>query len=534
VEYTNEDGKLRWRCAQNHVWSATSASVVGQHSWCRRCADEKSAIKRRGHTLEDCIALAASKGGWCLATEYTSSKTKIHWKCSCGYVWEAAYSGVRNGTWCLPCANARKRKQNHLGIKKMHELATKQHGKCLSQSYDNVNSLLEWVCSEGHRFSMRASNVIANSWCQQCGKGLSERLCRSILEHLYQASFPRVRPKWLLSAAGAPMELDAYNEQLALAMEYQGIQHYKPVLKFKLDSCRVAEVQERDRLKESICASRNVTLLQIPYTIAHDNLEEFIRKELQQRGKVLARWKQLPYLDLWQLSVRVDDRLAKVKQEGARKNLDCISKSYLGHETPLHWCCRACGNQFSFRPDRLAQVSSPCAPCRKEALRHVNEQATLVQIRALLALRGEQLLSSRFIGHNEPLVMLCDQGHEWSTSWASRRLGTRCNYCRAKLAKHPPRKPRRADGVAKAERVGKTCMTCGIEFEVKKYSAATAKYCSKRCLYERNAQQTTRNCAVCGVEFRSPPSQMHVLTCSTKCGYTIRDTQDQRVPPVPI
>ena len=204
-EYINEDVKLLWRCDQAHVWLATSASVIGQKSWCKLCADKKSAIKRRGHTLDDCVALADSRSGWCLSTEYTSSKTKMFWKCLCGYAWRATYSSVHRGTWCLPCANARKRKQNHLGIEKMHELSAKQHGKCLSRSYDNVNSLLEWECSEGHRFSMRASNVIAGHWCHQCGKGLRERLCRAILEHLYKAPFPRLRPKWLLSASESPM-----------------------------------------------------------------------------------------------------------------------------------------------------------------------------------------------------------------------------------------------------------------------------------------------------------------------------------------
>lgn len=529
LEYINEDVKLLWRCAKNHVWSATSVSVVGQNSWCKRCADNKSGIMRRGYTLEDCVALAASKEGWCLAVEYTNIKTKIFWKCSCGYVWQAAFGAVHRGTWCLPCANDRKRKQNHLGIEKMHELATKQHGKCVSRSYDNVNSLLEWECSEGHLFSMRASNVIAGHWCHQCGKGLSERLCRAILEHLYKAPFPRLRPKWLVSAEGAPMELDGYSEPLALAIEYQGIQHYEPVLKFKLDSCRVAKIQERDRLKASICKERQVTLLQIPYTISHDDLEKFIRQELRHRGKALAHWAQLPDLDLRQLSVRIDDRLATVKKEGTRKNLDCISKSYLGHETPLQWRCRACGNEFGFRPDRLAKAASPCAQCRTEARRHTSEQETLAKIRALLASRGERLLSVRFTGHSDPLEILCDQGHVWSTSWASRRQGTRCNYCCANLCKYPPRKTRRPNGDATTNRVGKICRTCGIGFEVQKYSAATAQFCSKRCMYERNAQQTRRNCAACGVEFRSPPSQMHVLTCSPECGYVIRDTNDQRV-----
>jgi hypothetical protein len=445
LHYIREDVKIPWRCGRHHVWSSTAASVVGAKSWCRRCVDEASA-KRRSNTLEDCQALAASRGGWCLATEYKNSKTKMSWKCSCGNVWQTNYNAVHNGTWCLDCANERKRQENHLGIEKMHELAAKHYGKCLSKSYDNVNSLLEWECSEGHRFSTCASNVIAGYWCHQCGRGLSERLCRAILEHLYLARFPRRRPEWLLSETGYRMELDGYNEGMALAFEYQGIQHYKPVLKFKLDGRRLAEMQERDRLKESSCASRKVTLLQIPYTIAHDDLEEFIREELQKRGKAFARWKRLPRLDLWQLSVRADDRLATVKQEGARKNLECISKSYLGHDTPLQWRCRACCHEFSFRPDRLAKVASPCALCRKAARRHACEQYTLSKIRALLASRGELLVSLRFTGHNDPLEIRCDQGHEWSTSWASLRHGTRCKYCRAELFKHPPRKNREVCG----------------------------------------------------------------------------------------
>lgn len=528
-EYVNEDVRLLWRCDREHTWSATPASVVRQQSWCKRCADKASATKRVGHTLDDCHALAGSKGGLCLAMEYTSARTKIPWKCSCGYVWQATYSAILRGTWCLPCANVRKRKQNHLGIEKMHGFAAIQHGKCLSQSYDNVSSLLEWECSEGHHFSMRASNVIAGHWCRQCGKGLSERLCRAILEHLYNAEFPRLRPKWLISAAGARMELDGYNENLALAMEYQGVQHYKPVLKFKSDSNRVAEIQERDRLKESICTARGITLLKIPYTIAHGHLEEFIRKELRQCGQALARWDQIPDLELRQLRVRVDDRLAAVKEEGQRKNIECITKSYLGHKTPLQWRCRVCSNEFSFRPDRLAKVASPCSYCRKAKNRHISDQETLSKIRALLTSRGERLLSSQFTGHDNPLVILCDQEHEWKTSWASLRQGTRCNYCRAKLFKKPPRKLLNTNGDGRAGRVGKICKTCGVLFEVRKSAVATAQYCSRRCMYLRNAALTTRNCAVCGEEFRSPPSQTHVLTCSPECGYVIRDTHDERI-----
>ena len=71
---------------------------------------------------------------------------------------------------------------------------------------------------------------------------------------------------------------------------------------------------------------------------------------------------------------------------------------------------------------------------------------------------------------------------------------------------------------AQEKRVERICKTCGKTFSVAQGSKA--KYCSQKCLYARN--NTTRNCECCGKEFRSPPSQMAVRTCSTECGYKIR------------
>lgn len=79
--------------------------------------------------------------------------------------------------------------------------------------------------------------------------------------------------------------------------------------------------------------------------------------------------------------------------------------------------------------------------------------------------------------------------------------------------------------MAKGKRVEHVCKTCGVSFATD--ASQVGAYCSKKCLYARN--DTTRNCECCGKPFRSPPSHMHVRTCSTECGYKIRVLGDSRV-----
>lgn len=66
-----------------------------------------------------------------------------------------------------------------------------------------------------------------------------------------------------------------------------------------------------------------------------------------------------------------------------------------------------------------------------------------------------------------------------------------------------------------------SCVTCGSGFLTRLTSPG--KYCSKACLYDRNKAQMTRDCKACGRAFSTPPSHVHVLTCSTECGYKVRE-----------
>ena len=50
----------------------------------------------------------------------------------------------------------------------------------------------------------------------------TETLCCHALEKMVGKSFPKYRPKFLNG-----LEYDMYNEEMKLAVEFNGIQHYK-------------------------------------------------------------------------------------------------------------------------------------------------------------------------------------------------------------------------------------------------------------------------------------------------------------------
>jgi hypothetical protein len=112
----------------------------------------------------------------------------------------------------------------------------------------------------------------------------SERKCREIVERLLKKSFHNVRPDFLEFENGSNLELDMYNEELQLALEYQGVQHYKFSPYFHKGLSDFLYQQKKDDWKRKRCAELNIKLIEIPYTVKREDLEQFITGELQKNG----------------------------------------------------------------------------------------------------------------------------------------------------------------------------------------------------------------------------------------------------------
>jgi hypothetical protein len=50
----------------------------------------------------------------------------------------------------------------------VHEIAAMRGGKCLAERYTNSQAKLDWECPHGHRWQASLNSVKQGSWCPRC------------------------------------------------------------------------------------------------------------------------------------------------------------------------------------------------------------------------------------------------------------------------------------------------------------------------------------------------------------------------------
>jgi hypothetical protein len=163
-QYLGYAQRYGFRCAQGHEWSTVGSNVF-RGSWCGQCAnDNKRQIYRVADGLQRLHDAALHRGGLCLSDSYDGRRARYEFVCASGHRWIASGTNILNGSWCLDCANDRKR----LSIEDARGAASERGGQCLSAAYRNAQQKLSWVCHAGHSWNAALSSVRAGHWCPEC------------------------------------------------------------------------------------------------------------------------------------------------------------------------------------------------------------------------------------------------------------------------------------------------------------------------------------------------------------------------------
>lgn len=285
--------------------------------------------------LKLCQDYALSKGGKCLSLEYNTVHEKLLWECHLGHVWEAIPSNVKRGKWCSVCSGNKK-----LTLDVCIKYATDKGGKCLSTVYVNAATPLMWECCYGHVWNANFNNVKSkNSWCPECSaNNIGEAACRAFFEQFFGKLFPKIRPSWLRTDEHyRGLELDGFNEELGLAFEYQGPQHYEVDGFFIRSEDRLNQRVADDKLKVELCNVNNVKVIAVPF-IKSINIEKLTKSLLhimEDGGFVGNTAINIDIIGISPFYNKIDRYKELAKIRGGK----CLSEFYTSSHTKLIFEC---------------------------------------------------------------------------------------------------------------------------------------------------------------------------------------------------
>ena len=114
-----------------------------------------------------------------------------------------------------------------------------------------------------------------------------ETICRNYLEKRFKTSFRKARPDFLrnpVTGGDYNLELDCFNPEMRLALEYNGAQHYKYIPYFHKNKEAFLNQKYRDEMKRNKCRDHGIRLIEVPYTVKPADLENYVDKELFKFG----------------------------------------------------------------------------------------------------------------------------------------------------------------------------------------------------------------------------------------------------------
>jgi hypothetical protein len=138
--------------------------------------------------------------------------------------------------------------------------------------YIDTETYVEIGCKTHGYFKQTPHSHLYGNGCNRC-RFKTEYKCISILENISGFKFDKCKPKFLKG-----LELDGYNTELNLAIEYNGIQHYKYTFHFHRNGLiDFNKIKENDIKKRNLCKINGVYLIIVPYWIK--NFENYLRDE---------------------------------------------------------------------------------------------------------------------------------------------------------------------------------------------------------------------------------------------------------------
>ncbi len=551
--YVNNLTPLRWRCKNGHEWDARPANVLFG-TWCPFCCGQRQSI-------DDLRAIAESRGGNCLSSDYAGAAKQHSWRCKDGHTWQASPNSIKNGSWCPKC------KINYgeeICREYLEAAFLKPFPKCrpdFLRTQPRGVMELDGYCAElGLAFEHQGlQHYTVVKHFHQGGMSLDLQrkrdekkrdLCALANVRLIEvpqvpdittlADLPNLLTDQLtrfgitptLSLKNAPVHLDRVFNRSALERLQVIAQRHGGTL--------LSNVYLGDRLKlrwrcafghEWSAAPANIkqgswcarcygnnpkTLEEVRLKAMEKGItllsEEYRGNKFKLRWRCVKghEWSAAPQRILHDTGCPRCAGQAKsildADEIAQRFNLRCLSRDYHGMGSPLEWECPI-GHRFRIAMDSLLRRRGKCPDCsqiQSAARLSGSLRKRLIQIATE---RGGSLLSERIQHWKDKTEFRCEFGHQWKATPASITRGSWCPECAANARDERNRASR-----------------CGLE-EMKTLAAKRGGVCLSVSYTSVGAKM--RWCCARGHEWDAIPSNIKkgrwCPYCSGKARKTVND-----------
>jgi hypothetical protein len=289
---------------------------------------------------------------------YINSKTKIIIDCPHhGPFRQTPYSHLQ-GCGCPVCGGTQK-----LTLDKIQKYCKKLDLELVQYNYINSRIPIGVKCIIcGWEGKITINSTHQRLSCPKCSQGLGERICREYFEQIFKKPFPSCFPKWLKG-----LQLDGYNEELGIAFEHQGRQHYNIGTFYSKTQDTFKILQKRDNKKIKLCKQNNIKLFiipEIPRLTSIKDIKKIIRQQSVLLGIILPDYYNNISVDISRVrNIKDIDRIEEQQKLAKLKDGKCISTQWFGWGIKLLYECKN-KHKFYTTPSHIKYGNGWCEECK--------------------------------------------------------------------------------------------------------------------------------------------------------------------------
>ena len=285
-DYINSQTKLLCRCKLcDNRWETKPAVLLRGRS-CPKCGFKKiSEIKIKSHE-KFLSEMCKINPNVTIIGEYKGNKEKIECVCKLdGCRWHSTPSNLLHNYGCPECGRIKKSEKllkSHIDFIK--ELKEKAPDIEVLGEYKGAKDKILCKCKKcSHKWEAIPNSLLsANHGCPKCNYSKGENIIYNFLLNNKISNSQQKTFDDLIGVGGGKLSYDFYLPNKNILIEYNGIQHYKPIEYFGGEK-QLTIQQEHDKRKREYAKKHKIRLIEISY-LDFNNIEKILKKCLSEKS----------------------------------------------------------------------------------------------------------------------------------------------------------------------------------------------------------------------------------------------------------